>query len=172
MAFPNPPKTWSAGETLTAANFNAQIRDALLLVPHRIPKGADQSVTSSVALVDDTHLQFAIGASEAWEFHLVLATTGPGFLRVAFNAPAAAAGWWSTTYRTASDPVGRQVHITATFVDGEILHSAANPDTMYIDGYCENSTTPGTFKLRWAQSASNGTASVIKKGSRLERRKV
>ena len=171
MAFPNPPKTWSAGETLTAANFNAQIRDALLLAPHRIPKTADQSVTSSTALVDDTHLQFAIGSSEAWEFRFVLFTTGPGFLKVALNAPAAASGWWAHN-RTDVGAVQMNAQAAATFVDGETKSTTATPDQVTITGYCLNSSTAGTFKLRWAQVSSNGTATIVLKGSWLERREV
>ena len=50
------PKTWCVGETLTAANFNTHIRDNQLAEgPHLIArKTADQSVTSSAVLVDDT----------------------------------------------------------------------------------------------------------------------
>jgi hypothetical protein len=163
------PKTWSAGETLTAANFNAQIRDNLALVPHNIPKTADQSVTSSTALIDDTHLQFAIGASEAWNFRFVLAITGPGFLKAAFNAPAGATGWWDFVPHDSANAKG--LRISATFVDGETQANTGDPVVYYIDGYVLNSATPGTFKLRWAQANSNGTATVLKKGSWLERQK-
>jgi hypothetical protein len=163
MAFPNPPKTWSAGETLTAANFNAQIRDALLLVPNNIWKLADQSVTSSTVLVDDTHIQFAIGANEAWNFRFVFAVTSVGGLKFALNSPAGSGGWWSvdnTNFQT-----------NATFVDGETCNAPLNTEVGFLDGYVLNSATPGTFKLRWAQSSSNGTPTVLKKGSWLSRQK-
>lgn len=171
MAFPNPPKTWSVGEQLTAANFNAQFRDALLLTPHNIPKTADQSVPSSTALIDDTHLQFAIASSEAWEFQFVLMATGPGFVKVALNAPTGAAGWWAH-YRSTTGSVDVNIQSAATFVDGETFNGTDNPDFVLITGFVLNSTTAGTFKLRWAQVNSNGTATVIKRGSRLERREV
>jgi hypothetical protein len=170
LAFPNPPRTWSAGETLTAANFNAQIRDALLLVPHVIPKTADQSVISSTVLIDDTHLQFSIAANEEWTFRFTLSTTGPGFLKLALNAPAGATGWHVTIYRNGG--TDQDTRTSATFVDGETRTTVETPDVVYIDGYVLNGATPGTFKLRWAQASSNGTASIIKKGSSLMRRKV
>jgi len=165
------PKTWSAGETLTAANYNQQFRDNLNLVPHVVYKTADQSVTSSTAFVDDTHLTFAIGSSEAWTFRFVLHSTGPGFLKVALNAPTAAAGWWAFSYESAgvtnTDP-----QAAATFVDGETFGTAAQPDVNFLDGYVLNSSTAGTFKLRWAQLNSNGTATILKKGSFMDIRRV
>ena len=32
MAYPNPPKTWSAGDVVTAAQLNAELRDALNII--------------------------------------------------------------------------------------------------------------------------------------------
>ena len=152
--------------------MNPHVRDNLRVVPHIIPKTADESVTSSTALQDDDTLQFAIGANEAWEFRFVLASTGPGFLKVALNAPSGATGWWART-RSTSGSVDI-LHVNpATFVDGETNNgSTDNPDFGVIEGFCLNSSTGGTFKLRWAQVSSNGTATIIKRGSRLERRLV
>ena len=85
------PKTWSAGETLTAANFNTHIRDNLLAINNHVHvrKTADQSVTSSTALVDDTHLTFAIAANEEWIFQLALwQSTGAGGMKFQMT------GWW------------------------------------------------------------------------------
>ncbi len=167
------PRDWTDGEFVNEAMLDAHVRDNLKMVPHRIPKTADQSVTSSTVLVDDTHLQFVIGSNEAWEFSLTLATTGPGFLKVALNAPAAATGWWAVERTTAGDvSLDNSWIAAATFVDGETVGTATNPDRVTIEGFCLNSSTAGTLKLRWAQLNSNGTATVIRRGSRLERRLV
>jgi len=165
------PRDWTGGEFVTEAMLDTHVKGNFDVVPHRIPKTADQSVTSSTALVDDTHLQFAIGSSEAWEFRFVLFTTGPGFLKVALNAPAAASGWWAHN-RTDVGAVQMNAQAAATFVDGETKSTTATPDQVTITGYCLNSSTSGTFKLRWAQVNSNGTATIVLKGSWLERRKV
>jgi hypothetical protein len=140
--------------------------DQTIAIP--LIKTADQSVTSSTVLVDDTHLQFAIGASQAWTFELALATTGPGFLKLVFTAPTSAAGWWHMDRGVGGASFGtvsRKTTDAATFIDGESQETTATPDTARIGGYVLNSTSAGTFKLRWAQVASNGTATVVKKGS-------
>jgi len=168
MAWTNP-KTWSVGETLTAANFNTHIRDNLLMVPHWYIKTADQNVASSTALVDDTHLQFAIGANEAWYFQLHLAWTmnATGAWKVAFNSPSGSAGWWGTPGKNNSPNISPFVQYTATFVDGETTNGNQIATTEYLGlmGYVLNSSSAGTFKLRWAQAASNATNTTLKRGS-------
>lgn len=172
------PKTWSVGETLTAANFNTHIRDNLgMLNPNNqafvwpLYKTADQSVTSSTALIDDTHLQFAIAAQHEYIFELVLAVTGPGFTKVAFNAPAGSAGWWSLE-QTITGTRASSTTLTSTFVDGESISGNTNGDLINLNGYVDNGATAGTFKLRWAQGSSNGSPTILKKGSWLRAYRV
>jgi hypothetical protein len=172
------PKTWSVGETLTAANFNAHIRDEFNIVnPNNqsflwpIHKTADQSVTSSTTLIDDTHLQFAIAAQHEYVFELMLAVTGPGFLKVAFNAPSGSAGWW-VIEQTISGSRNTATVLTSTFVDGEALGGNTNGDLVWLNGYVDNGATAGTVKLRWAQQTSNGSATILKKGSYLRAYRV
>jgi hypothetical protein len=158
------PVTRATDYLVTAAVWNAEHVDNLNLVPHVIFKTADESVVASTALQDDDHLQFSIGASEAWIFRFVLVhTSGAGAaLKVALNAPSGATGWWGyhlATYTTQS--VGSRE--SATFVDGEV-DIGGGDDVAYLDGYVLNSTTAGTFKLRWAQNSASGT-NTLKKGS-------
>ena len=166
MAYTDPGSAVT-GVVAPAALWNTGVRDNMRALFHPIHKLADQPVTSSTVLVDDNTLQEAIAASQALAFRFVLATTGPGFLKVALNAPAGATGWWAQN-RTDAGAVQMNAQFTATFVDGETKSTTATPDLVILTGYCLNSTTPGTFKLRWAQVASNGTATIIKQGSWLE----
>jgi hypothetical protein len=168
MAWTNPPRTWTDGELVTAAIMNTHVRDQLSLVPHIIAKSADESVTSSTVLQDDDHLTFAIGVSESWWFQFALCRTGPGGLKIALNAPTGATGFWSYNSWASAINAQRITTAAATFVDGETAsESDGTADVHTVDGYVLNSSTGGTFKLRWAQTNSNGTATVIKKGSHL-----
>src|SRR4029453_10393712 len=92
MAFTNY-RTWSAGETLTAANFNAQIRDnGLTMPPHLIArKTADQSVTSSATLVDATSMTLPVLANEVYQFEMDVIYSGgsTGDIKFGFTFPAA-----------------------------------------------------------------------------------
>ena len=90
--------------------------------------------------------------------------------KVAFNAPATATGWWGSMLGSGAAMSSDQT-MAATFVDGETKVTTDDPDIARFDGYV-TTTGSGTFKLRWAQSSSNGTATVLKKGSYLHALRV
>src|SRR5262245_10037005 len=73
MAWTNP-KTWSVGETLTAANFNTHIRDnENVLGPiYRKMKAADETVNNSSVLQNDDDFLFSVLANEKYAVQLVL----------------------------------------------------------------------------------------------------
>src|SRR3989304_4232685 len=56
-----------------------------------IRKPADQPVTNSTTLVNDTHLKFAMAANEKWAFEACLFTAGPSGadIKIAFDVPPA-----------------------------------------------------------------------------------
>jgi hypothetical protein len=159
MAIWTSPKTWSSGETLTAANFNTHIRDnESFLFGQRLRKTADELVNNSAALQDDNDLTFAVAASEVWSFSLFLMYTSntTADFKLAIGEPSGATTRWTTL----ADSAGTAV-ITGPSVGGDaaavtIQYGAAD-DPILINGVCANSTNAGNLTLRWAQ----GTATVV-----------
>jgi hypothetical protein len=158
------PKTWSVGETLTAANLNTHIRDNGVETWHRIArKTADESVTSSTALQTDDHLTFSVAANEVWALEWMLLGTSNG------------AGDWQFAY---SFPSGNAYTFgmlpdTSGVVDEIVLQHTATDNTPFstqgyganrlirFATYFVNGGTGGTFALRWAQQVSNGAANTL-----------
>jgi len=164
------PKTWSAGETLTAANFNTHIRDNFNADWHLIArKTADQSVTSSTVLVDDTHLQLTVATNEVWSLQF----------RVLMNA--AAAGDFRWTYSFPSGNIYEHLAATnaaGTFIDIPNTHSVSDDNTQNLNGLAAANLwvwdvlyvvggSGGTLKLRWCQQTSSGTATTLVTNSHL-----
>jgi hypothetical protein len=159
------PKTWSSGETLTAANFNAHIRDNLGAVPHIIPKSADETVSASTTMQDDDHLFLAIGASDIWQIHLFLwhSASSTGHLKITFTGPT------SSTFMA----IGRGVDTGGSTFGQQNIRSAADSAGFFsgttnqistVDGVIVGGGTAGNFQLQWAQNSATGTT-TIKRGS-------
>jgi hypothetical protein len=162
------PKTWSAGETLTAANFNAHIRDNLSAVGnhYKLRKTGDQSVTSSVTLVDDTHLTFTIGANEEWILDLMLhVNTGAGGIQLQITGPAGSTG----ISQEFNDTTGGSVSGTHSNINTPVISAAATftNEPFWVKATVINGATPGTCRLQFAQGSSNGTASTVKQNSHM-----
>jgi len=159
------PRTWTDGELVTKAIMDPHVRDNFNATWHLIArKTADQSVTSSVVLVDDTHLQLTVLANEVWAFQL----------RLLMNA--AAAGDFRWTYSFPSGTVYEHwvgTNGAGTFIDVANSHTVTDDNTQNmnglaavnqmasIDGTYVVGGTGGTLKLRWCQQTSSGTATTL-----------
>ena len=133
-----------------------------------VRKSADQSVTSSTTIANDTHLKFAIGANETYTFNLWLYTSaanstpgikwnvaGPSGSTVFFSPP--------NTYPMADGAtviatIGSATDTFQGFVDGNLR-------PMLIQGSILNGSTAGDVQLKWAQNTSSGTSTTVKAGS-------
>jgi hypothetical protein len=173
------PRTWVHDELVDETIMNTHVRDnlnAILPIMH-VRKTADQAVTSSTALVDDTHLFFSIAANEIWFGQMVLFYDGgtASGLQVALNVPASATGFWGAIGEAASSSAmaATTMDITAAngLTDSHVeTFGAAGAGTFGIASVhfnVVNSTTAGTVKLRWAQVTSGGTSTTIKANSYL-----
>jgi hypothetical protein len=164
------PKTWSAGETLTAVNFNTHIRDNLNVVDHLLAfKSADETVSASTTLQDDDHLFFSVGANEVWAVRLgmYMTASSTGHIKIGATFPAA------TTFS-----LGMPWSIDASSVENRFLIMEATEvsDTLFLAsglnffeeaaGVVVTAGTSGTFRIQWAQSSAAGTT-TMKKGSYL-----
>jgi hypothetical protein len=140
-------------------------------------KTADQSITTSTTLTDDTHLTFAIAANEEWTFSIEascgdsLSVTG---LKAAITVPAGATlrvnG--SATAGTGASPIVQG----STTTSGTIFinNSTLGAGTGYLKAmvWVLNGATPGNITLQWAQGTSSGTALTFHRGSFMQAIKV
>jgi hypothetical protein len=133
----------------------------------RSVKTSDQSVTSSTAFIDVTELTFPFDANGTYAFRFFYATThGSGGLRIAVNGSAAAS----------SLIVGYFATFTAiTAYDTQIIGyttGTTSPAVGFFYGTVIFGGSSGIFAVRFAQGASNATATTIKAGSYIEWTKV
>jgi hypothetical protein len=168
------PRTWSAGETLTAANFNTHIRDnELALGPHLIArKATDESVTSSAALQADNDLLVNIPANEVWFLQWRLrfegSTTGDINLRWTFQAGGEVN--FNGMYRDTAG-VLTEAHIfdNSSPTGGEDIACDGAGSRIFVafEGLYLQGGTGGNVVLEWAQNTSDGTATIMKANSTL-----
>lgn len=128
-------------------------------------KASDTSVTSSTSLVDATNLSFAIGAGETFTGHIALTTTSgaSGGIKLDFSVPSGATGNFTTN--GASSFTSFDNVAIGTGAGGTAVTTTSTPIRLTFK--VVNSTNAGTVQLRFAQNASNGTATVVKAGSHI-----
>ncbi|MFD9515954.1 hypothetical protein [Streptomyces sp. NPDC059979] len=173
------PRTWVVGEVVTAALMNAEIRDqfnALIAAQPSIVKGSNTSRTSTTTLAADPHLALNVSASATYLVDGFIdydGAFGAGGLKVDFTLPAGAVLRWGllgnvvadTTQKYASNTADTGSLTAGTYGTGG-THTAGT-----LRGYLTVAGTAGALTMRWAQNASNATATTVYAGSwiRLER---
>lgn len=136
-------------------------------------KTTDQSLTLTNTLTNDSHLSFAIGASEEWiaDFNIdagaALATTG---VQIAITVPSGATLNVSTAlmpdFLTGANSGMKRTTTSGAAMDFTALTQIGTGDAqLQLTVWVLNSTTPGTVQLQFAQSTSNATALTFRKGS-------
>lgn len=144
--------------------------------PTIVRKTADESVTSSTTYQSDDELLFAISASEIWEFEFVILFSGnsSGDIKCAINVPSGATG-----SLTGIGPNAASANTTATMVMASRTSTLDDTNeygfgasgttepwtTCILKGVVVNGANAGNVQLRWAQLASNGTATTVKANS-------
>jgi hypothetical protein len=129
------------------------------MATQQIIKSGDQSVTSSTVLVNDSDLQFAIGAHESWIVELVLFMTNSvaSGLKVTMVGPSGSAGTFSATLDGVAAAAGFFPLGTA---DG--IGPATTTNLVKMTATVRNGATPGTVALQFAQAVSDTTPVVVK----------
>jgi hypothetical protein len=169
------PRTWVAGEVVSATHMNAHVRDNLNMLRWQgVRKESDQSVTSSVTLISDTFLKLPIDASAIWAFEFVLGYSAhnSGDLKVAINVPVGATGHFGGAGAVAA-AIGSSGDLEAlaytAFGDANTITYGGSTSGLdmqaLVRGLVVNSTTAGDIQLRWAQAASFGTATIVRANS-------
>lgn len=174
MTWPTSSAAVAAG-VITAANTNA-IRADLAAINGYVAKTADQSVTSSTTLVNDTHLLYSISNTgtyiiDAW-LYATSAANAAGDLQVAFSFPTGTlhlsgvgpdaglasgsvqTGQWGAALSATSGVTAAQVGLSTSLVLVQ-MHAVFT------------ATATGTLRIMWAQLASNANASTLKAGSHM-----
>lgn len=174
-----PPRTWVAGEIVTALIGNTHWRDNLLALAHgswgrdvtTVVKAANETVTNSAAMQSDDHLLFAAAANAKYLVDVVLFVSqnanavGADF-KIGFSLPASASFSGGgplpdlTVGATAAGDgnwtglLGAAAATRACGVDG----NAGNITILSFTALVEIAGTAGTVALQWAQNTA--TAAV------------
>jgi hypothetical protein len=183
------PKTWTVGEVVTAANMNAQVRDNFAYIGQStwVVKTAAQSVVSSTALVNDTHLLFPLTASTlqywAFEMFLVVTSNTTADFKCAFTWPTNWGATWAPSFYDATLG-GYWVGGTSSLAAAQALITSDNPIVLGCSGAGQNlfaaagivydaagTGSAGNFQFRIAQNGASGTTTV-EKGSWMRMTKV
>ena len=105
-----------------------------------------------------------------WQFQFALLWTAAaaGDLQIAFSFPAAGTVNAMAADNSSTDVFSYFPWNTSTSDAGPQTFggTAANKAT-FINGFYTGGGTAGTFKLRWAQGVSNGTATTLRTNSAL-----
>lgn len=166
-----------AGQTLTADLLTATLTRTVI-------KSADQTVTSSTALVDDTELLFTAVANASYdvEIRVQLGALLVAGLRTAWSAPTGTSGNKLVSGPGSANAAEANADTTEMRWTVYALTSQAgytNPrnSTSSLTHVIERAridvgSTAGAVTFRWAQLASNATGTVVKAASELRYRRV
>lgn len=161
------PTAAELGQYATAVN--ALLAEARLSGAY---KSADTSRTSTTTYADDPHLTVPVAANGVYGFDLygLYQAGGTGLLKVQFAFPAGAevdAASWS--YDPGTDEWAAVAGLPATsplqYVTG--LAGTGGNLPFRLAGTLHVGSTAGTLAFQWAQTVSNATATIIRRGTRL-----
>jgi len=167
------PATWNVGDKVLAAKMNTHVRDNLIAVGPdiaRVRKTADEIVNNSTALQADDILTFAVAASEAWRFQLLLfiSSNSTADFKLSIREPTSATTRWA-----ALSSVGGTASMTTPATSGgdanpqNIAVNGTTAETVIVEGFITNSTTAGSITLAWAQQTATVVDTKVLAGSSL-----
>jgi len=133
-----------------------------------VVKLVDQSVTSSIVLVDDDELFFAAEANKVYMIKLFIFVSGAAAadLRMSFSLPAGAVGAQMDLAESFITAGQLSRDITSDCLPG--TNVATNPQIIATMARVIMAGTAGTIQWRWAQRVSNATATIIQQGTMME----
>jgi hypothetical protein len=135
-----------------------------------VVKSANQSVTSSTVLVNDTHLLLPLAANATYLLDGFIAydgAFGAGEFKTDWTLPAGAALFWGLNGPTVGggalyDSNSRN---SGTVAAAGTYGTGGTRTSISPRGYITTGGTAGTLRLQWAQNASNATATTVYAGS-------
>lgn len=161
-------RTWVAGEVVTAALLNAQLRDNGIILKTSIADDgtlagilfsrttSDFVKNENTTLGDVTGLSFAIGANEVWMLRIIAILTSHTNADIKYDitVPSGAVGRWGVMRNALTLEATIGTPITGMATQGVDEH-------MIIHALVVNSTTPGSVQLQAAQNASHASNTTI-----------
>jgi len=185
-SFPGSPydgkgvrRTDQAGNPFYVWNASTSTWDRLTKDTQFVLKSADQSVTSSITLIDDTELTLPCVANASYIFDTYLMWVGneTGDIKFGFSFPVpgtfhfggigpneADAGFNAGGTRGTGEWFARN-NLSASPTSSIQYAGSTAVLTARIGGSLVTTSGTGSITLRWAQDTSNATATTVKKGS-------
>jgi hypothetical protein len=182
---PHGDRAWATSQFYQLADgtaLNGFLDDALLRIAdletrmaaaesevRGVVKTADEQVVSSTALQDDDHLALSVVAGGWYAVEAFLDVEGDpaGDLTMGWTVPAGSTMTWTeggisagNTNNIGSLKIQRNDAGTSSGVGIIAAGSSVRPSGRLTVG-----GTPGTLQLRWAQTASSATPTIVKTGS-------
>jgi len=180
--------TVAAGSNITLdapanglVNVNVDPNSADLWMPKLVTSAADQTVTNTTALVDDTELQYAIPANQAYDIRgrVILLGTSTEKARARITGTGTLTGDWcwvaapNTAWSSGSMGLSGNYSQTLSSTEQQIgLPATANPMMMVFEGTLLGGASGGTVKFQFAQQTAGATNLVRKANSRLLLRRL
>lgn len=152
------PPTWVTGQVLSASDVNNWF------VPLVAVKTANQSVTSSTTLVNDSELVLTPPVSATYFLNLYLEFDGAnaaGFLKFGWGVPTGALLRYQGVFQGTGGSAAVQNTYTATDTPAANTQGAGNPSGLSMHGTLIMGSTSGVVQFKWAQQASNATATTV-----------
>ena len=147
-----------------------------------VRKTADQSVTNSTTLVNDSHLAIPLGASQTWIFEGVLFANGvsAGDVAFGFSVPTGANSTCGINApqsgTAAAAPTNMNINVMDDLLDGTALAfgtvGTGTTVTVAFWGKVVTGSTAGNLQLQWAQSTASATASTLEQHSWMKAERV
>lgn len=155
---------WVVGQVLTASDVNTWLTiDAAY-------KTANQSVTSSTTLVNDSDLVLPVAASAAYkvECWLTFGATSGGDIKWTWALPAGGV----LLYQALHNEGGATAlsNSATTYSNSDTPMAAGGSPTItavLMKGHLATAGTSGSIQLRWAQNTSNAGATSVRAPSLL-----
>lgn len=156
----------AAGQRITGSLLTS-------MLPNVVLKQADEPLVSTTALQNDDELFAAVAANATYilDGHLaysgeIFTAPGPADLKVDWTVPTGAVMRWSRV----AYPSNAANSVDSVETDNSTIrvlgtYGSTTTVTAGVRGRIITGSTAGTLQLRWAQNASNATATTMKAGS-------
>jgi hypothetical protein len=167
-----PVSTRATDFLVTAAVWNADVVSNMnSLMALKVRKPSDESLTANTTLQNDDHLVLTVAANEVWQVECFLRFTASsaGDLKTAWTFPASGELNVIANGEDTSniDYIHSNTYTTSPTSNIQFGGNGANTSPAHFKMLLTNAGTAGTLQLQWAQSASDGTATVVKTNSTL-----
>lgn len=158
--------------TYPAINAGQRITASLLtsMLPIVVVKAADQSVTSTTTLTNDSHLVASLVANATYIVDGYLMLFGPtpttGDAKIDFTTPSGATMHYTSGGVVVASPATQYEDTVNTNTTARAIGTNGSTDMgVALHAHVVVGSTAGNVQLRFAQNSSNGTATGFRAGS-------